>query len=560
MPVIVPGAAAWLAQGTAAARILAYLAATYACAWLCAKVGLAIALRPVVRYHGDSWVERARLLAPASDTVSLNALMTIAFFGFVSVFPGIPPNFSTVVLMIVGGLAAYLGAARAGWGLFFHIHGRAPTRGDWWRSIAFVWLIHKPVGLIVLLLLILLPTQFNAWAVGLLALGALAIGFLLFGGAYWLAKVLGLSEPASERLAAAVEVAANRVGVRPRGAVLLRVPFANAFAFFLTRRIGVTTGALEALNDEELAAILAHELGHLNEPLGVRVSRVSGPFLLWMLAALKPLVGTFGLVPSAVGSAVVLLSISLVGRMARRMEKRADSVASSHEGDAGTYARALEKLYQFNLAPVVRFKRSRGVHPDLYDRLIASGVTPSYPRPAPPSSGWATLAMLASLLLSLPLTLLVAGILHSDQAIALYSEYQEARKYPEARRLNGMIEEAFKAHDYERAVHLCRRAAAIDERSSNPPFMLAAALFCLGRCDEAEAALSQAEARPQIPFTRSAHDPYARLASMIADCREMRKQSEDHQDTMPEDRPDPPDRQDADPETLVPERAHTTEP
>ena len=49
---------------------------------------------------------------------------------------------------------------------------------------------------------------------------------------------------------------------------------------------------------------------------------------------------------------------------------------------AGTYARALEKIYEANLLPVVL--REKRVHPDLYDRLVAAGATPAYARPKPP--------------------------------------------------------------------------------------------------------------------------------------------------------------------------------
>lgn len=65
------------------------------------------------------------------------------------------------------------------------------------------------------------------------------------------------------------------------------------------------------------------------------------------------------------------------------MEERSDELGHAHEGEtAGTYARALEKLYEANLMPVVG--PAKEVHPHLYDRMIAAGVTPDYPRPTPP--------------------------------------------------------------------------------------------------------------------------------------------------------------------------------
>jgi len=66
------------------------------------------------------------------------------------------------------------------------------------------------------------------------------------------------------------------------------------------------------------------------------------------------------------------------------MERRADAMATVHEGPSpGTYARALERLYQINQMPAVM--PGKRTHPNLYDRLLAAGVTPAYPRPAAPA-------------------------------------------------------------------------------------------------------------------------------------------------------------------------------
>ena len=46
------------------------------------------------------------------------------------------------------------------------------------------------------------------------------------------------------------------------------------------------------------------------------------------------------------------------------------------------YAKALLKLYEDQLAPAVGPKK-RATHPDLYDRLLAAGMQPDFPRPSP---------------------------------------------------------------------------------------------------------------------------------------------------------------------------------
>jgi hypothetical protein len=42
-------------------------------------------------------------------------------------------------------------------------------------------------------------------------------------------------------------------------------------------------------------------------------------------------------------------------------------------------------LYEDGLLPAVNSKK-RASHPHLYDRLIAAGVTPDFPRPSAPAS------------------------------------------------------------------------------------------------------------------------------------------------------------------------------
>jgi hypothetical protein len=69
--------------------------------------------------------------------------------------------------------------------------------------------------------------------------------------------------------------------------------------------------------------------------------------------------------------------------------------------DKVVYAQALERLYEINQTPAVMPRRATKIHPDLYDRMIAAGVTPDYPKPAPAKGlFWTTYLMLFSLFLS----------------------------------------------------------------------------------------------------------------------------------------------------------------
>jgi Zn-dependent protease with chaperone function len=68
-----------------------------------------------------------------------------------------------------------------------------------------------------------------------------------------------------------------------------------------------------------------------------------------------------------------------------KMEKRADHAAVETQLNEGVYARALENISRENLLPAVNINK-RQTHPDLYDRMIAAGITPEYPRPKRPKS------------------------------------------------------------------------------------------------------------------------------------------------------------------------------
>lgn len=119
---------------------------------------------------------------------------------------------------------------------------------------------------------------------------------------------------------------------------------------------------------------------------------MAGAFIFLPLFAISPIIGTFGFPGFIAILVVVYLGYRMLQRLARVMEVRADVVGKTHEGDPGTYARALEKLYETNLLPVV-MRQKHLSHPHLYDRLLAAQITPAYPRPAPPSR-WRTIASL----------------------------------------------------------------------------------------------------------------------------------------------------------------------
>jgi hypothetical protein len=132
-------------------------------------------------------------------------------------------------------------------------------------------------------------------------------------------------------------------------------------------------------------------MAHLGEPNVVLAGRLIGSLYLLPLIFIAPLLNRLageGLILSFLG----MISIrGFAGWLTRRMERRADRLASTTTTSEGVYASALEKMYRENQLPAVNASR-RHPHPDLYDRMIEAGVKPDYPRPDTPKSitlvGW----------------------------------------------------------------------------------------------------------------------------------------------------------------------------
>ncbi len=201
------------------------------------------------------------------------------------------------------------------------------------------------------------------------------------GGGLFLARLLGLARPARPALRAAAQAAARASGCAPRFVWELELAQANALALPWLRAVAVTPRALDRLTPEELEAVLRHELGHLKESLAIRLTRtvvvvvvVSGLLgaPLW-----APGLSYYQLVPILLAALVGLL---LVRRLALRLEHHADAELGD---DHAAYARALERIYADNLVPAVVGTKLK-THPELYDRMVAAGHAPSWPRPQPP--------------------------------------------------------------------------------------------------------------------------------------------------------------------------------
>ena len=221
-----------------------------------------------------------------------------------------------------------------------------------------------------------------------LAVGAAFLGFLWFwqiAGWIVVGRLAGWLTLPSPRLLQIVAVTSARTGVAAKEVWVMRVDIAQALALPLAGKLVFTERLLAIMSDDEIAAVCAHELGHLSESRGIRLVRALRAlvFLPWVFVG--PLFHEFGTGGIAFA---VLLSLGTrlgFGAVSRRLEARADRVAKSHESVSGIYAQALLRLYQDNLLPAVSTTRG-ATHPHLYDRLLAAGCTPDFPRPDPPAT------------------------------------------------------------------------------------------------------------------------------------------------------------------------------
>jgi Zn-dependent protease with chaperone function len=381
----------WVRWGVVLQWAPAGLLASVLAMWASARV----AMVPLRAATPASWVERARLVLPARAAVlflTLYAPTVFAVFAAMSAGPFNSPGVAfTGVLVALPTLVAV-----------FVVRGRIERalRGRPVRTIDLAagsgaWLLVMAPHLIVAVAAVALESErFDRRTAVAFAVAAVGVAAVFAGGGVALARLLGLARPASERLARAVDLAARDTGVRPRGVFELRSTMANALALPTARTVLFTTEAMRVLDDDELAAIARHELGHVGESRGVVAVRVaSAAVIVSVVLLFRPLagwvapstgiLGVLGTLLLALALLVLALRVAL-RPLARRMEERADAVAHHHDDDERVYARALARLYETNLTPAVLARR--GVHPHLYDRLVAAGAPPPYPRPAPPSS------------------------------------------------------------------------------------------------------------------------------------------------------------------------------
>jgi Zn-dependent protease with chaperone function len=339
-----------------------------------------LALIPWRRNKDKHWSEQARLVFPVIVAARSNlwVIPGVLVLAVLLVWP------DSSLLWLFTGTTAVLGGYAGTFPLDRELFPRILFR-EYIRQIGIGILFRFLVWFVFLGAAVLMPDTFNLRG---LVIGCGMVGLWIIwtrGGLVWLGRLLGLFQPAPERLRKIAADTSARMNVPFREVWLMRSPSAQAFALPGTRKLLLTERLLELLSDDEVATICAHELAHLTESKAARCSRFIQilTFLPWIY--FNPLIHAFGLF-AFFGLLFITIGVPRIYRkISWNLESRADKLAKANEGDAGTYARALAKLYAENLTPAVTAK-SQATHPHLYDRLLAAGVTPDFPRPAAASS------------------------------------------------------------------------------------------------------------------------------------------------------------------------------
>ena len=339
-----------------------------------------LALIPWRRSIGQHWTERARLLYPA--VYSAQACGTC--FGLSAAFALRVAGGEWARCWAEGMVAAWLGGKLAMYALSREVWPEL-TLKRWLRKFV-IQLTFQFSGFwfVFLCAIIFMPPEFGLTAV----LIGLAVGIFLlamiFGCPQAVFKRLRLWTPAPEHQRALAQRAVMALQAELRGVWFCEGPAAYAAAFMISHDFVFSETLAKILSDEEFYAICLHEATHLTESRWTIAGRVVTGLRIWPFIFVRPAFtagGPGGLLPLV----VLFWLLNVTGRkLGRRMEVRADAQAAKQSPSPQVYARALEKFYEHNKTPAVMRAKSSRVHPDLYDRLLAVGIQPAYPRPAVP--------------------------------------------------------------------------------------------------------------------------------------------------------------------------------
>lgn len=326
-------------------------------------------LRRLRRSAHAHWSERARLVHPYRGTAgavasSLPAVLALAFH--LAAHPGPVAIVAVALATSAGAVLGSFPLSRAidpalGW-------DRWPVALQFWRHPMLIFW-----GMAVAMPGTMGPA---AWGLALLTIawiGAVQLHPVRLGMRG--ARVV----PAPPALVAQAQALAREAQAPFRAIHVAREGLPNAFALPVSSELVLHERLLQELAPAELDAILRHEIDHLREPAWMTVGRIVAGNAHLALLFTKPAALAWG----HVGIGPLFLAWILVPLAFNRLARRHEVLADVHGAgaDPTAFANALLKLHQAALLPAVI--ESATTHPHLYDRLLACGITPDFPRPKP---------------------------------------------------------------------------------------------------------------------------------------------------------------------------------
>lgn len=393
----------WVEIGALTGLPLLWILGAIAAPWLLSR-----RMPEVASLH---WTERARHLTQDTGALSLLSLTLsgLAFATLIVVMRGVLAPGDAIGRALVVVLVMFMA------GRFFFrrrllSYKPRKTLSDRWNDLQLGLVQGSPVLLITALMACFGPAHFGWQALAVYGTGCVLSMWLLLGGGFSIAQALGSSQEPDDRLTRLIDRVAQRSGHRPQTVRVSRSTTAQAFALPWRNTLLFTTRLLEVLDDGQVEAIAAHEVGHLRESHQSRLGRLGGlPILL--------VIGAWRLAVEGVGwmGFVVLLALGMLATLrtlakSRALESAADehaleygSAADSEQQEDRVHAMALERLHEANLSPVTSSSKL-STHPDLYDRMLACGLQPNYSRPDPPLVELRAIQLL-SLVIAVPLIL-----------------------------------------------------------------------------------------------------------------------------------------------------------
>ena len=414
-------------------------AAVYALGLGVGTVLVNVLSRPWRRAAGAHWTERARLAwVPGTAVVWLAMTLppVAALMAGVGLAVFRPRNSFGMLTFWTPWLSALLGVLTVRYRWLRELWGARVTVRSWLASCLVLVLLFLPHFLVLLALLILLPDTPTWQATALIAAGFVALAFIAFGGGILLLRLLRVVKPAPPHVATMVEQLARDMQVRGRVRVYeLEWAQVNAVAWITHRAVGFSRPLLEIMSADELRAIAAHEIAHLLEPAWVRIVRVLHMFAYLGAAPLIKYGGTTG---SFVGWLLIVVLTLGYQRFRRRMEVRADQLESQAVADANAYMRSMIKLHEANMLPAVM--PGAQSHPHLYDRLLAGGIQPDFPRPTAPSRTKPLLsALVATIATLVVMFMLVVSAMCWQRLMGIQPPAPSTQPPPAPAQITGML-------------------------------------------------------------------------------------------------------------------------